>query len=935
MHTIMTTTAHPGALELVRDGAVLPIVIDPRDRIGVARAAHALADDLGAVLALRPAVLDERTPESCIIVGTLASSAPIDELASQGLLDTDFLNEHDEAFTISVVGEPGCLVVCGSDRRGTIYGIYEISRQIGVNPWHFWLNVPPVKTDHLYAKRGVVIKEHPVVRWRGIFLNDEAPALTGWITNTYGTVTPSADPPIPAGIARYGSDFYTKLFDLLLRLKANYLWPAMWNNAFFEDDPENARLAHEWGIIMGTSHQEPMTRAQQEWDRRYRATLGHWNYSRHKDELLHFWREGIARNKEHETVVTIGLRGADDTPMGEESWRSLEEIVAEQRAILVEEMGRPIEEIPQLGCLYKEVQRYWEEGMRVPDDVILLWSDDNWGNLRRLPTERERERSGGAGIYYHFDYHGDPRNYQWINTTQIAKIWDQMSLALHHQADRLWVVNVGHFKGQEYPISFFLDLAWQGTALEGDSLASWSVQWCSAIFGEEHGPAISSLVEGIVELNSRRKPELLYPLAWSMTNYREAEAFVDSWQHLRAKAEELHASIAPPLGDAYHHLVLFPARSSHILASLYLAVARNHLWARQGRLAANEQARLIERHFAAFTAEIEHYHATCANGMWRGFADQAVLGYIDWNDPPANTLEHLYTATVPDATYHRLGVAVEGSLGSWPSLERCALPPFDSINDQRRRIELFNRSSTPFPYLVTAADPWVHLDGPVEGRLGLQDEVVVKIDWQRAPVGRASSSVKVSSDQRYKEVVIAIETLKVAEEGLSGYIEADRGLAINAITYQRSAGGEAERWQDMPLYGPFGAVRSQGEGGCLSYDCWFHHEGRARVTVVATPSLNVFGQEVTVAVGLDDQRPVEVTLVEGGYHVELDDEFWRDGVIANARTASVDIEIEKPGAHQLTLWSTGSAVMVTRIIVDLGGVRESVLGPPASRFIGR
>ena len=934
MQTIMTTTAGLDALDLICDGTVLPIIVDSADRNGVSRAAGALADDLSSVLGVRPEVQERRGAGSCIIVGTLGSSSAVDELAARLLIDVEYLRGHDEAFTIAVVDEPASLVICGSDRRGTIYGIYEISRQSGINPWHFWLNVPPKETEHLYAKKGVVIKEHPAVRWRGIFLNDEAPALTNWILNTYGTVKPSQDPPIPEGIACYGSAFYAKLFDLLLRLKANYLWPAMWNNAFGEDDALNAAMADEWGIIMGTSHQEPMTRAQQEWDRRYRATLGHWSYSRHKDELLRFWREGIVRNKDHETVVTIGLRGADDTAMGEESWKILEEIVAEQRTILSEEMGRPAEEIPQLWCLYKEVQQYYEEGMRVPDDVILLWSDDNWGNLRRLPTEQERKRSGGAGIYYHFDYHGDPRNYQWINTTQIAKIWDQMSLALTYGADRLWVVNVGHFKGQEYPISFFLDLAWQGEAFEGDELKAWSVAWCTAIFASPLGAKVSDLVERIVELNSRRKPELLYPLAYSMVNYREAEVFVASWQQVRSEAEQLSASIPPALTDAFDHLVLFPARASHLLASLYLAVGRNHLWARQGRFAANEQALLVAAHFSAFKAEIERYQSECAGGMWRGFADQPVLGYIDWNDPPANTLEHLYTCTVPDADHHRLGVAVEGSEGHWPSLDGCALPPFDSITDQRQRIEVFNRSSNAFPYRITAADPWVLLDGPVEGRLGLADEVTVKIDWKRAPMGRSFSSLRVASDQRYKEVTIAIEALRFDDGELSGFIEADRTLVINAIDFQGSYGDEGKRWQRLPLSGPFGAVRAGAKDARLVYECWFLHAGRARVTVVASPALNVLGEAVSVLLSLDDGPMHTVTLVEADYQVELDDEFWRAGVIANARTAFVEMEITS-GAHRLTLWSTGAALLVSRIIVDLGGVRESLLGPPPSIFIPR
>ncbi|NMA22530.1 MAG: glycosyl hydrolase, partial [Spirochaetales bacterium] len=805
MKTIITTNHEPGSLALFVDGAALPIVIDPDDCRGVGRAALALGEDFAKVCGTVATVVQEIPIGPRIIAGTVGHSRYIDELVESGAIDGVFLRSNDESFIITVVDEGPSLVVAGGDRRGTIFGLYEISRQIGINPWHFWLNVPPKVATSLYALRSVTLAEYPAVRYRGIFLNDEAPSLTNWILNTYGTVKPSEDPPIPEGIAAYGSDFYTKLFDLLLRLKANYLLPAMWNNAFSEDDAQNALLADQWGIIMGTSHQEPMTRAQQEWDRRYRSTLGHWNYSRHKEELLAFWREGLERNRERDTVITIGLRGADDTPMGEQSWRTLEEIVEQQRAIIADVMDRPADQVPQLWCLYKEVQSYYEEGMRVPDDVILLWSDDNWGNLRRVPTQTERQRPGGAGIYYHFDYHGDPRNYQWINTTQIAKIWDQMSLARRYGADRLWVVNVGHFKGQEYPISFFLDLAWQPEQFRAESLQPWSVAWCASIFGDELAPKISSLIERIVELNSRRKPELLYPLALSLINYREAELFVEAWETLRDEAEELVAAIAPSLSDAYLHLVLFPARSSAILADLHLAVGRNHLWASQGRLAANEQARLVEELFDAFNKQIEHYHRECGGGMWRGFMDQPVLGYIDWNDPPKNTLEHIHTAFVRDARYHRLGVAVEGSSGHWPSLTACSLPSFDNINDQRRRVELFNRSSVPYAYRIECSDRWIQVEGPLKGMVEDQQELWVSIDWNEAPIGSSKGWVKVLTDERYKEVTIALELLQVDRSEIKGYAEIDRTLVIDAIEYQELWEDEDNQWQDVALYGPFGA----------------------------------------------------------------------------------------------------------------------------------
>src|SRR5208283_1231276 len=321
---------------------------------------------------------------------------------------------------------------------------------------------------------------------------------------------PGRIPPVPEGIANYGHEFYARIFEVLLRLRGNYLWPAMWSNAFNEDDPANAAMADEYGIVMGTSHQEPMLRAQKEWDRRYAQTLGHWNYALHPDVLQAFWREGVHRNRGFESVYTLGLRGANDTEMapgGPAAHRAmLEGIVGIQREILRQEVNPDLTRVPQAWCLYKEVQEYYEAGMRVPDDVTLLWADDNWGNLRRLPTPEERARAGGAGIYYHFDYVGDPRNYKWIDTNPLPKVWDQLSLAAKYGADRLWIVNVGHFKGYERPMEFFLRMAWAPSRWGPDASEEFTRLWAEREFGPQHAAEIARLAERLSKLNGRRKP---------------------------------------------------------------------------------------------------------------------------------------------------------------------------------------------------------------------------------------------------------------------------------------------------------------------------------------------------------------------------------------------------------------------------------------------
>ncbi len=324
--------------------------------------------------------------------------------------------------------------------------------------------------------------------------------------------------------------------------------------------------------------------------------------------------------------------------------------------------------------------------------------------------------------------------------------------------------------------------------------------------------------------------------------------------------------------------------------------------------------------------------------MWRGFMDQPVIGYIDWNDPPTNTLEHIYTATVADAGYHRLGVAVEGSTESWPAIGRCALPLFDSVNDQRRRIEIFNRSTEPYTYRVAVSEPWIVVEGRCEGSITTTEALFVSIDWQRAPLGEAEATVRILTEERYKEVTVTITTLRIDEAEVQGYVEADRTLVIDAVGYQKKVETTECSWQDLPMYGPFGAVRAdrraRGQHAYLGYDCYFTHTGVAEITLLVSPLLNYRGEAIEVGLSIDDGPIHFATVVPAQYQVELDDPFWQDGVILNKRKAVITVEITQKGAQQLQVYTPSDGLLIERIICDLGGVRKSLLGPPASQFIG-
>ncbi len=483
----VSTTPVQGGFVLYTSGKAAPLVVSDADWPGVVRAVGDLSADVGRVTGHAAAI--EKSAGAAgyqgakgadvVIIGTIGKSPLIDALVKAGKLDVSGIAGQWESAVTTIVERPmpgvkRALVIAGADKRGTIYGIYDLSEQIGVSPWYWWADVRVPHQDALYVMPGRVVQPVPAVKYRGIFFNDEAPCLSGWTKEKFGGMN---------------HEFYTKVFELLLRLKANFLWPAMWNNAFAMDDPENPKLADEYGIVMGTSHEEPMMRAEKEW------TPGHgaWDYTTNQKEIDEFWRKGMERDKNYEEVVTLGMRGHGDTPMSADAnTQLLERIVADQREILKQTVNPDVTKVPQVWALYKEVQGYYEKGMRVPDDVTLLWSDDNWGDLRRLPTAEERKRSGGAGIYYHFDYVGGPRSYKWLNTVPITKTQEQMNLALEYGADRLWVVNVGDGKPMEFPIEFFLSYARTPQRWDKDHLDEFTRDWATREFGPEHAEEIAS-----------------------------------------------------------------------------------------------------------------------------------------------------------------------------------------------------------------------------------------------------------------------------------------------------------------------------------------------------------------------------------------------------------------------------------------------------------
>ena len=944
-----------GAFTVSADGKSVPLLINSGDWPGVIRAFGDLRADIEKVTSVLPAYFKDQIPDSkeVIIAGTIGKSSLIDEMIIRKKLDVSQIKGKWESFTIQLVKKPvkgvkKALVIAGSDKRGTIFGIYEVSRQIGVSPWYWWADVPVNHKDAIYALPGKYTQGPPSVKYRGIFLNDEAPDLTNWIRAKYGTVPLKENPPIPGGVANYGREFYTRLFELLLRLKGNYLWPAMWNNAFNEDDTENPKLADEYGIVMGNSHQEPMLRAQKEWDRRYLLKKGSWNYAKDPDILESFWREGIRRNRDYESIVTIGLRGANDTPMApggpEANMNLLEKIVGVQRKILTEEMGKAVTEIPQLWCLYKEVQDYYNAGMRVPDDVTLLWAEDNWGNVRRLPVKEERSRSGGAGIYYHFDYHGGPRSYQWINTNPLPKIWDQMSLAKQYGADRIWIVNAGHFKGYEFPIEYFLDLAWNTDKLTGQNIAEYTECWAAREFGPEFAKETAEIMRLYTKYNGRRKPELLSPTTYSLVNYRESERVSEEYNALAYKAALVSGKLPEEKSDAFYQLVLFPVLAGSTVNELYMAAGKNYLYARQGRASTNRYADHVQNLFRADTALMGYFNRVFADGKWNHFMDQAHLGYTSWADPPGNSLRAINLQRVEAPEESLPGVTVEGTEDVWPGAEGSPeLPLFDIFNRQEFYIDVFNKGTIPFEVKSYSEDPWIKIRRE-KVSIGGDDRLWVSVDWSRVNTGMNEGKVKISGAG--KEVTIKVRAFNPetpTPESLNGFVEGNGYVSIEPEHFTGNIEAGEGRWARIEDYGyALSGMRAESvtdaapavpgkNSSCLEYRMYIFTPGKLEVNALFSPTLNFIpGRNLRYAVSFDDQEPKIITLVPGDYNAQNRNSDWEKSVSDNSRLSMTTHDVKGQGYHTLRIWLIDPGPVLQKIIVNTGGLKTSYLGPPES-----
>lgn len=984
---------------LVAGSKAASLVVSASDFPGVVRVVNDLQADIQSVSGVQPAVThaDAVPPSSSLVVliGTVGQSPLIDGLVSAGKLDTSSLMRDGapkwETWITTVVSSPisgvdRALVIAGSDQRGTIFGTYDLSRQIGVSPWYFFDDVTPAHRPALYVLPGVHTLGEPAVKYRGIFINDENPNLGNWVPQYFG---PS--PGYPGG---FNSAFYKRVFEVMLRLRANYLWPAEWSRAFDLDDPTAHDTAKAYGIVMGTSHDAPMDRGIQEWDRKPTGN-GQWSFVTNAPAVEAYWKFGIQRmvKNGYEDVVTIGMRGTGDTGLVDPPTTTLLfDIIQGERNIIGDVTGKDVSETPQVWTLYKEVLGFYDQNptFRPPSDVTVNWCDDNWGNLIELPTPSDKPRGGGYGIYYHFDYVGGGRNYKWADASLLPNTWEQLHLAYAYGVDRLWVANAGDLKTNEVPTEFFLDYAWSPVSWSTDQLSTWEQRFAAEQFGSANATEIADVLHTYARLQSRRKPELLNRVitlqppnaqgygvsnavvyndgsTFSLTNYREMEQVVAEWDALAAQSATIGGKLPAASQDAYYELVGYDVKATDNLYQLRLAEFKNLLYAAQGRAATLDMANAANAAFTWDANEKINYNHSLHSGKWNGatdgwgFQSESKIGYggnyadSSWQEPPGNGEDDIWpplntTFTLP--TGAAMGVAIDGSTAAWPTETSApTLPTFSRYQSQPAQyIEVFSSATDPFTYTITPSVPWMAvdqpsgtLDGTTAGRKEVRAQVTIS-DWSQVPAGGTDVSIAVVGAGTTVTVMAHVDNATTLAN-LGDFVEANGYISMEASDYSRKVEASTVSWLTIPDIGRTGSgvtpmpvtASTQMPGGSsphLEYDVYVYSNmtGAATIWAYLSPRNNVLhnGVGIRYAMSVDDDAPVVVNLTN---LLDADptamNRSWERNTSENVARA-YSAHTLTPGHHVVKFWMVDPTVVVQKLIVDTGGLQDSYLGPPES-----
>ncbi len=934
------------------------ILYDASDAAVVKRAAELFAADVEAVTGRRPQVTSA-TGETgpAVIVGTVGGSALIRRLSEAGKIDTAPLEGAWERYLIQTVANPlpgirKALVIAGSDRRGAAYGLFTLSELIGVSPWYWWADVPVKKHAALHVDAPPTYSQTPSVRYRGIFLNDEDWGLTPWASQTFEPER-----------GNIGPRTYAKVCELLLRLKANYLAPAMHPvSTSFNQIPENKLVADTFAIVMGSTHCEPLLlNTASEWDTQ---TMGPWNYDKNKEGINRVLTQRMRENSPYENVYTLALRGLHDGAMSttlpmHEKVRMLQQALLDQRQILAENIDRPVETVPQAFTPYKEVLEIYSNGLELPDDVTIVWPDDNYGYMKRLSGVREQRRTGRSGVYYHVSYLGVPHSYLWFSTTPPSLMYEELRKAYDTTADRLWLLNCGDLKGSEMQVSLFLDMAWDIGRFTADNVVTYPARWLAGIFGEAYYDRLEAMTREHLRLAFPRKPEYMgWGYHWnrfdhnceqltdtdfSFTNYDEAPRRLEAYRKLGARAEALLHEIGDEARPAFYQLVYYPLRGAELMNRMTLGGQRNRWYARQGRAATNAVRDEVQRCYDSLQVITRGYNSLLG-GKWNHMMSMrqnydGVSAYFN--------LPHLATHDAAGAPRLALQVAGEDVTGARAFH---ALPAFDNYLRRTYPVEIYNRGGGTLAWTAHASEPWVVLSKSA-GKTADEERITVGIDWEKAPSGNAVPAQIVfrAGEQSEKVLVSLFNPTAPSRAELRGiYVENNGCVSIPAagchrvrendrikITAVEDLGIEGPALQLGDPTAPLQIFRSR-DVPCAEYDFYAFDAGSVDVYTYVLPTFPLHADR--------DFRIGENTNTDTKYSVQIDDgalatpssshveysQVWFESVLRNCAVNKSTLHIDKPGRHTLRIRVGDPGIVLQKIVLDFGGMKRSYLGPQST-----
>lgn len=952
----------------------LYFVIPEECGTGVKKVAGKVAKDVEGTLSFCPEICETAVPAKQAVIAVTAGSGKLAETLCSKISKLGQVEGKRESYAFIVAENPvegieSALVIYGSDKLGTIYGLFHLSELLGVTAMVDWGDCQYVKQDSFILKEeDSFVSKEPSVKYRGFFINDEWPCCGNWATSHFGS---------------FNAKMYDHIFEYLLRMKGNYLWPAMWAENFMLDGPdlESMKLADEYGIYIGMSHHEPCMRSGAEYSkvRGPKSPYGDaWSYVTNKEGILRFWEDGVKRSIGHNVFPTVGMRGENDSKMLGEDYlisdnvRLLKEIITKQREMIHEHLETDGKKVPQLFAVYKEVEDYYfgggsEEGLRgfkELEDVTLLLCEDNWGNMRALPEAFERNHKGGFGMYFHLDYHGDPVSYEWVSSTELSKIWEQMTEAYEYGVRELWIVNVGDVKFQEFPLNYFMDLAYdfeKWGSLAPNSTKEYTKAWIESVFGsytsKEEREEIQEVLEGYLKINALRKPESLNDTVYHPAHYLECEKLLSFCGKLEEKNERLWKILEERgMGDAYFSMIYFSAEASFNLLKMHLYSGKNHLYASQGKAVANEYDKLVEACIEKDEA-LKTQMAEFKEGKWAGMELASHIGFTNWNDEdwryPVRHIVRLpkkprLVVTRADKTQHYTNQYFPITL---------VIDDFVVSSSKKAKIQIANGGQGSVKWKIQEGARKVGLDGiahesgegsrcewlefsQISGETALQDEVEISLKEENLPLGEeVSCSFEIKTETEF--VPVLVKALKKDTSALpEGAFLAEHGMfVIDAVHYaDKQAGlyeGEAVEFEELYDFGKYqsgikafpvtSSFDSKENAPSVTYELYSEEEKDCFLNLYTSPANPlIYGGKLSVEVSVNEGAGKLVEFTKAGYKGgEPGCIPWEQAVLNQEHVGSTEISLKK-GLNKITVFAREAGMVLERLVVYPKDIERAV-----------